>query len=221
MTESESKTNNTRKRTNILRKYEASTISFLCSIMPSWITSDILTFIGFSGSIVIVAGLYLGNENKVWLLLSILGYAITWFGDSLDGRLAYYRNIPRKWYGWALDISVDWVSLGVMGVGYYMYFDDYKILAFIFIFAYGGSMINSLLKYKITDQYSIDTFLMGPTEVRILICTFLFLEIFFGNSLVILATVGSIVLIGINTADLWQILKMGDTRDILEKSKKL
>ena len=78
-----------RKRTNILKNSEASLISYLCQIIPSWITSDMLTFIGFVGSLIVTAGLYLGTSDKNWLLLSILGYAVGWFGDSLDGRLAY------------------------------------------------------------------------------------------------------------------------------------
>ncbi len=115
---------NTRKRTNILKDVETKVIAFFCRIMPSWVTSDILTFIGFSGSFIVTAGLYLGVANRHWLLLSILGYAVGWIVDSLDGRLAYFRNIPRKWYGWVLDISVDWITIGIMGAGYYLYFEE-------------------------------------------------------------------------------------------------
>lgn len=210
-----------RVRTNILKNYEASLISFLCRIMPSWVSSDLLTFIGFTGSLIVVLGLYLGTENKYWLLLSIAGYFVGWFGDSLDGRIAYYRNKPRKWYGWALDISVDWISVCIMGLGYYYYFADYKFTAIIFVFSYGWAMINSLLKYKITGSYSIDTFLMGPTEVRIIICLFLLFEMFYSNSLLILSTGGSLLLIFFNLSDLNSILKSGDERDIDEKMQKL
>jgi phosphatidylserine synthase len=43
--------------------------------------------------------------------MGYFGFAINWFGDSLDGRIAYYRNTPRKWYGFALDCIMDWLSL--------------------------------------------------------------------------------------------------------------
>lgn len=210
-----------RKRTNILKNYEASVISFLCKIMPSWVTSDLLTFVGFTGSLIVAAGLYLGTNNNIWLLFSVFGYAVGWFGDSLDGRLAYFRNTPRKWYGWALDISVDWITVFIMGAGYYYYFTEYKIFAFVFVFAYGWAMINSLLKYKITDSYTIDTFLMGPTEVRIIICLFLIAEIFLPGSLILLGVGGSLILIIFNVYDLVLILKSGDERDRVEKSKRL
>ncbi|MGB4960793.1 MAG: hypothetical protein WBO36_15025, partial [Saprospiraceae bacterium] len=173
----------TRVRTNILKKLESSIIQYFCKVMPEWMTSDMLTGIGLGGSILIGVGLYLANSEPIWLALCVAGFAIQWFGDSLDGRLAYYRNIPRKWYGWALDISVDWISIGLIGGGFYYYFDQYKFVSFLFVFAYGWSMINSLLKYRITDRYSIDTFLMGPTEVRILICIFLVLEYLFPGTL--------------------------------------
>ena len=123
MTEIKPKINSSRKRTNILKNVESKTITFLCKVMPNWVTSDILTAIGFLGSIIVAIGLVMAKSEKPWLIVSVLGFAIQWFGDSLDGRLAYYRNTPRKWYGWALDISVDWVSIGIIGFGFYYFFD--------------------------------------------------------------------------------------------------
>jgi hypothetical protein len=220
MTQKDISADKIRVRTNILKTFEASAIAFLCKIMPSWVTSDLLTFVGFTGSLIVAAGLYLGTDNRYWLFLSVLGYAVGWFGDSLDGRLAYFRNIPRKWYGWALDISVDWITVFIMGAGYYYYFTDYKFFAFVFVFAYGWAMINSLLKYKITNTYSIDTFLMGPTEVRIIICLFMAAEVFLSGSLLFLSIGGSLLLAIFNIVDLVQLLKFGDIRDIEEKSQK-
>jgi hypothetical protein len=209
-----------RKRTNILKNYEQHTIEYLCGIMPTWITSDILTFIGFLGSIIISVGLYLGNLNKIWLVISIVGFAIQWFGDSLDGRLAYWRNTPRKWYGWALDITVDWISICIIGFGFYYFMDTYKYIAFIFIFAYGWAMINSLLRYKITDAYSIDTNFMGPTELRIIICIFIIVEYFIPNTLIAFGLIGSLILTYFNILDITSILKSGDIRDLKEKAEK-
>lgn len=210
-----------RNRTNFLKNIEQKTIEYLCGVMPQWITSDILTSIGFLGSITVSLGLYLGNTDTIWLFLSILGFAIQWFGDSLDGRLAYWRNTPRKWYGWALDITVDWVSICIIGFGFFYFMDVYKYVAFIFIFAYGWAMINSLLRYKITDNYSIDTNLMGPTELRIIICIFIFIEYFITDTLIAFAFVGSLILIIFNINDLILILKEGDKKDALEKEGKL
>ena len=100
---------NSRKRTNILKDAEFKLIEYLCRIMPSWVNPDLLTGTGLFGSVITAVGLVLAIGNPYWLILSVLGFVINWFGDSLDGRLAYYRNIPRKWYGWALDLNVDWI----------------------------------------------------------------------------------------------------------------
>ncbi len=209
-----------RKRYNILKNSETKVIQFLCSIMPSWITSDILTIIGFAGSVTVALGMFMAKSDKLWLLLSILGFAIQWFGDSLDGRLAYYRNTPRKWYGWAIDISVDWISIIIIGFGVYDYFYQQEFVALIFVCMYGWSMINALLRYKITDQYVIDSNAMGPTELRIIICIFILGEYLESGTLWYFALLGSILLVIFNIKDLLDIIKAGHTRDEEEKAAK-
>lgn len=209
--------NSGRKRFNILKDAEHNTIAYLCNILPEWLTPNMLTAIGFAGSILVAIGLWLAIDIKYFLLLSIFGFMVQWFGDSLDGRIAYWRNIPRKWYGWSLDISVDWISIGIIGFGFYFFFTKWEWAAFIFIFAYGWAMINALLRYKITDAYVIDSGIMGPTELRILICIFLAIEIVVPNILLYFALIGSIILILMNFNDLNGVLNAGDQKDILEK----
>ena len=97
-----------RKRTNILKSSEQKLIAYLVQKVPLWINSDGLTAIGFFGNVMVASSIVLGAFfSRYWLLLSIVGFAINWFGDSLDGRIAYYRNNPRKWYGFSLDVTVD------------------------------------------------------------------------------------------------------------------
>ena len=108
-----------RDRTNILRKYEQNLIAWLVQRIPSWISSDMLTFIGFSGSVIIFVAFVLATYlHPAFLLLGVAGFVISWFGDSLDGRIAYYRRKPRKWYGFALDITADWLGIILMGLGF-------------------------------------------------------------------------------------------------------
>lgn len=209
-----------RKRTNILKNSEQKTIEFLCSVMPSWVSSDLLTFIGFFGAIIVSFGLYLGNTNPSFLVISVFGFIVQWFGDSLDGRLAYYRKTPRKWFGWALDITVDWISIGIIGAGFYYFFDSYAYVSFLFVFTYGWSMINSLLRYKITNSYQIDSNYFGPTELRIIICFFIILEIFIPSILWYFGLAGSAILLLFNIKDLSFVLDAGNTKDALEKQKK-
>lgn len=80
-----------------------------------------LTLIGTLGSGLVFLAFVLGAYVANWyLLLGIIGLAINWLGDSLYGRLAYYRNIPRCWYGFPLDIIADWIGIVLIGFGYYL-----------------------------------------------------------------------------------------------------
>jgi hypothetical protein len=210
--------NQDRERSNLLRSVEHRLVQYLCSRLPQWVTSDMLTAFGFFGSLVICAGLWLGESNRLFLLLAISGLAIHWFGDSLDGRLAYYRNRPRKWYGWALDINVDWTSACVIGLGFYLYLPVYKITAALFVVVYGGAMIIALLRYKITNKYEIDSFHFGPTELRLLLAVVLLAEIFRPDTLLQFSVAGSLLLIILNLFELGRLLRLGDEKDRAEKS---
>lgn len=208
-----------RQRTNALRSAEQRAILYLCERMPRRITSNILTAIGFAGGVVVFAGLMLATLHRAYLLLSILGLAIHWFGDSLDGRLAYFRQTPRKWFGFSLDINVDWTSVILIALGFYYYLPAYKIVAFLFAGAYGGAMILSLLRYKITDRYDIDSFRMGPTELRIVLAIVLLLEIFLPGTLLLFGIASSAGLIAMNLLETSRLLRQADRRDAEEKHK--
>ncbi|NNE16792.1 MAG: CDP-alcohol phosphatidyltransferase family protein [Saprospiraceae bacterium] len=209
-----------RERKHILKELEFSTIEYLCPRIPKWITPDKLTIIGLIGSLMVAVSMILSVSNPYFLGLAVVGFSIQWFGDSLDGRIAYYRNIPRKWYGWALDINADWISISLIGLGFYFYLPSYKFLAFIFVLAYGGSMIITLLRYKVSNEYIIDTGILGPTEMRILICIVLVAEFFIPNSLLTFISIGSIILITMNIYESVNIIREGDMRDIKEKRAK-
>lgn len=211
-----------RKRTNILSGIEQSTISWLVKRIPSFISSDMLTFIGTTGSVIVLAGFIMGNYiSRDYLLLGPLGLAINWFGDSLDGRMAYYRNTPRKWYGFSLDIIMDWVSTVLIGLGYLVYArNEYELIAFIFVALYGWAMIISQLRYKITDIYSIDAGIVGPTEIRIILAIIIILEVIFGHLIEYFATGICLVLFIINFLDTRKLLKLGDIRDNAEREAK-
>ena len=175
------------------------------------------------GTLLIFFAFYYAHvaANKIYLLLAIVGFAINWFGDSLDGRIAYYRNIPRKWYGFALDCIMDWLSLVFMSLGFYLYIDDaYKIYVFLFACNYGWIVLVAQLKYKITDKYSIDPGPIGPTEVRILLCLVILAEWYFGNVLIYFSLYSNILFLIINLVDTYKLLQSGNARDAEEKRLK-
>ncbi|WP_232335690.1 CDP-alcohol phosphatidyltransferase family protein [Mucilaginibacter arboris] len=211
-----------RKRTNILSAPEERTIFYLVKKVPGFITSNMLTGIGIAGSVIVLIGFILANYvDRSFLLLGVIGLVINWLGDSLDGRIAYYRNQPRKWFGFSLDIIMDWIGTVLIGLGYLVYSqNEYELLAFIFVVLYGWAMIISQLRYKITDNYTIDSGLFGPTEVRILIALILVLEVAFPDSIKVCGLVMCLALFIIDLIDTNKLLKLGDMRDQAEMAAK-
>lgn len=208
-----------RKRTNILRGVEQTTISFLVRKIPSSVTPDMLTVIGFLGSCIVLTGFTLASFYvRSYLLFAIGGLALNWFGDSLDGRIAYYRGIPRKWYGFSLDIIMDWASTVMIGLGYLVYVEQkYQLIGFIFVVLYAWAMIISQLRYKITDIYSIDAGLVGPTEIRIILALMFMAELAFGHVIEYGTGLMCVILFIINFIDTGKLLKLGDMRDQAER----
>jgi phosphatidylglycerophosphate synthase len=178
-----------------------------------------LTFFGFCGSLLTAASFVMAAYwSRLYLLLGILGFIINWFGDSLDGRLAYYRNKPRKWYGFSLDITVDWLTTVLIGSGYSLYTEGFaKFFGLAFVVMYSWAMITTLMRYKVTDQYSIDTGILGPTEVRVVISLILLAEVFIKDSIVYTGALACVVLLVVNVISTVELLIVADKRDKDEK----
>lgn len=205
-----------RKRTNILHDQEIALIAYLVERIPRWVTSNMLTTLGLAGNLLVALLMCIASVyGSWWLLLTPLAFFINWFGDSLDGRLAYYRKKPRKWFGFCLDIVVDWIGIIAIGLGYYTYVQpEWKIIGFIFVVLYGAEMIISQLRYKVTDKYSIDSGLLGPTEVRIILAILFSMDFFIPGSIHWIGLAVSIVLLFSFISDFRQLLALADERDI-------
>ncbi|MDR0940117.1 MAG: CDP-alcohol phosphatidyltransferase [Mediterranea sp.] len=211
-----------RTRTNLLKKYEQLLLAYLVRHIPRFVTSDMLTWFGLFGSVVAAGSFVLGRYvGRGCLLLGILGLIINWFGDSLDGRLAYYRQIPRKWYGFSLDFVVDWFANILIGAAYIVYTPGPKeFIGFMFVCLYGWAMMMALLRYKIADAYTIDSGLFGPTEVRIIIMMVLVLEVIVPGSLIYSSGSICFFLLIVDIKDFRQLLRTADQRDKAERRAK-
>lgn len=208
-----------RKRTNILKEGEQKLILFLVKRVPDWVTPNMLTGVGIAGSVLIFIGFVLAfYVDHLFLLLCPLGFFVNWFGDSLDGRIAYFRKIPRKWYGFSLDIVMDWIGTVIIGLGYFLYADEgYEIVAFILVALYGWAMIISQLRYKISNVYSIDAGIVGPTEIRVIISIIILIELVFPHTLHYFISAICLILLLINIKDTNALLDLGDIKDLEEK----
>ncbi|MCU0458293.1 MAG: CDP-alcohol phosphatidyltransferase [Bacteroidales bacterium] len=210
-----------RARTNLLKKQEEMAISWLVQRIPGFITSNMLTGIGFFGNMIVSASFILASYfSRNFLLMGLAGFFISWFGDSLDGRLAYYRNKPRKKYGFTLDITIDWVSIILIGFGYTVYADGlWTLLGYGFVVMYGWEMIIALIRLNLTGKYSIDSGKLGPTEVRIIIGAIMIAEVVFPGSLNYSAALVVTALFVVNFIDTRKLLRVADEIDRKELNK--
>lgn len=165
----------------LLGPLERPALHWLAAHMPAWVTPDILTLIGLGGSVLIFASYALTNVHPAFLWLASLGFAVNWFGDSLDGTLARYRRIERPRYGFFVDHSIDAFSelLVVLGLGLtpFIRFD----VAAVALIAYLLVSVLVYVRTYVEGVFQISYGKLGPTEVRlilILINVFLF---FFEN----------------------------------------
>jgi phosphatidylglycerophosphate synthase len=211
-----------RTRTNLLRKYEQQALAFLVQKIPSRVTSDMLSAVGLLGNIIVLLSFVLATYfSRSFLLLALPGFLINWFGDSLDGRLAYYRKKPRKLYGFTLDITIDWVGIILMGIGYIIYARGiWELLGYSFIVMYGWEIIISLMRFKITGKYSIDSGVLGPTEVRIVIAAILVAEVLFRDSIIYSSVIAVAIMLIVNIIDTRRLLQAADAMDIVEIKRK-
>ena len=158
-----------RIQTSVLNGVEKKALLWLAERQPKWADSDMLTFIGFIGAVVIAAGYILSNYNVHFLWLASLGFIINWYGDSLDGTLARYRKQQRPIYGFYLDHTMDAINetFMFMGVGLspFMRFDLSCVLLVIYLMLTLNVSMNAHLKGEFRLTYAK----LGPTEFR-LIC---------------------------------------------------
>jgi len=158
-----------RIQTSILSAAEKKVLVWLAERMPAWVTSDMLTFVGFLGALIMAAGYCLSNLNLHWLWLSCFGLFVNWFGDSLDGSLARVRNTQRKTYGFFIDHNVDVVNEVIMFVGVgcspmvNMSFAMMALVAYFMLSVY--VFIDCHLKGEMRLTYGG----LGPTEFRIIL----------------------------------------------------
>lgn len=169
MANNSERTQATRIQTSILNPYEKKALVWLAERMPAWVTSDMLTFVGFLGSLIMFAGFCLANLNIYWMWLSCFGLFLNWFGDSLDGSLARVRNTQRKTYGFFIDHTVDVINeiLMFVGVGVSpmvnLTFAMAALIGYLMLSVY--VYIDCHLKGEMRLTYGR----MGPTELRIIV----------------------------------------------------
>lgn len=158
-----------RVQENLLAKSERRLLNWLCRKLPSKVMPDHLTVLALVGAMIICAGYVASATDPRWLLVAIGGYFIHWFGDSLDGSLARYRDIERPRFGYFVDHSAD--ALGTMmivtGIGLSPYVRlDVSLVA---LAGYYLLSIHAFLAARVVGELKLSYVAAGPTELRLIL----------------------------------------------------
>jgi phosphatidylglycerophosphate synthase len=161
--------NATRIQESVTSALERRALLWLAAQMPSWVTSDQLTLLGFVAMLLAGASYLLARWHPVGLLLATGCLALNWFGDSLDGTLARVRNRQRPRYGFYVDHMLD--SFGALflmsGLAASTYVDWRVAMGMLVAFLLLS--IESYLASYTLGIFRLSFAKFGPTEIRILL----------------------------------------------------
>jgi len=183
---------------SMLAPIERKALLWFAGRLPAWVHPDQLTVLGF-GSMFLAGLFYFCCRWNPWFLVAVnICIVANWFGDSLDGTLARYRNRQRPRYGFYVDHITD--SLGTLflftGLGLSGYMSERP--AFALLTAYLLLSIESYLVAHTLGEFRISFWKFSPTELRLFLIvgnTFLFVRpraVIFGHSFLLFDLGGTI-----------------------------
>src|SRR5437868_8868326 len=158
-----------REQTSILAPLERAALYGFARRMPAWVNSDHLSVLGLLGMTGAGAFYALSKQNPLMLHLVNVFIFLNWFGDSLDGTLARYRDRQRPRYGFYVDHIID--TFGALFLLFGLALSGYmseRVAAGLLI-VYFMVAINSYLAAYALGLFKISQWKMGPTEMRLLL----------------------------------------------------
>lgn len=158
-----------RLQTSLLSAAEKRLLVWIAARLPAWVSSDQLTLLALAAMLGAGLSYGLASAHRGGLVLATVFLAINWFGDSLDGTVARVRNRQRPRYGFYVDHVIDAVGtlflLAGLGLSGYMT----PMVALVLLVAYFLLMIEIYLATAVLHTFRMAVFLVGPTELRILL----------------------------------------------------
>src|SRR5581483_11162587 len=154
---------------SLLSGIEEKLLLWLAQRTPVWINSDHLTSLGFVGQVMAGVSYVLARSHRWGLVLATVFLALNWFGDSLDGTLARFRDKQRPRYGFYVDHIIDTFAAFAMmgGLACSGYVHPYVALGMLIAF-----LMLSIEVYLTTytiGKFQLSYGIFGPTEIRILL----------------------------------------------------
>jgi phosphatidylglycerophosphate synthase len=148
---------------------ERKALNWLAARMPDWVTPDHLTAVGLGAQLCAGACYALARWFPASLVIVDIFIAINWFGDSLDGTLARYRNKLRPRYGFYVDHITDtygavFLLAGLTVSGYIS-----ERVAVGMLIGFLLLSVNAYLSTYTMGTFRLSFWKFSPTEMRILL----------------------------------------------------
>ena len=158
-----------RRELGVTASVEKRLLAWLAARMPASVNSDHLTALGLA-AMAAAGAAYALSGSRPWLLLAVnVLLVVNWFGDSLDGTLARFRDRCRPRYGFYVDHVVDMFGalflLGGLGLSGYMS----APVAIAVLVAYFMLAIHVYLATYALGVFKIAYGGLGGTELRLLL----------------------------------------------------
>ena len=158
-----------REQKSVLVPLERAMLHAFARRMPGWVNSDHLSILGFAA--MFLAGVCYMASRQQPLMLHLVNVCIflNWFGDSLDGTLARYRNRQRPRYGFYVDHIID--TFGTLFVLFGLAVSGYMTerVAAVLLIVFFMLAINSYLTAYTLGVFKISQWKLGPTELRLIL----------------------------------------------------
>ncbi len=160
-----------REHRSLLAAGEKRVLVWMAQRMPPSVSSDHLTLLGFLGMILSAISFWGAAWDMRALFGVIVGLAVNWFGDSLDGTLARVRGAQRPRYGYYTDHVLD--LIGTVGLVSGMAASGFMspLVALAFLVAYLAVTAEVYLSTHVQRVFRLSFLFFGPTELRILLVT--------------------------------------------------
>lgn len=161
----------TAKRTtqSLTAPWEKANLPRMARALPAWVTPDYLTGLGIFAAFMIGGGYVLAHLSPYWMLLSVVGLIVHWFGDSLDGTLARVRKMERERYGYYVDRTADAISTVVIGLGLGLSPLVHLPVAMMLTIGYLLLQLYAEICAYTSKKFPLSFGRLGPTEVRIVL----------------------------------------------------
>jgi phosphatidylglycerophosphate synthase len=159
----------TRLNQALTARIEKRALQWMAERMPSRLSSDQLTLLGFAAQFGAGAAYALARNHPAVLLLVNFCIVLNWFGDSMDGTLARVRCQQRPRYGFYVDHMADIFGsaalLGGLGMSGYLHWQTAIAMLIGFLLLSGECFLatHSLGRFQMSQG------IFGPTELRMLL----------------------------------------------------